>query len=149
MMTVQVDFPADIERDLLRRAAQQGEAIEALVRRLVIDSLADDRMIPMNDIRPGGAWNSLFPAERMLVDDSRESMPRELDSPVPSYLVNREELTSRAREHLEVLAQRQGAGPFVPQSADRTDHWPPEENVEDFLNTIRELREESPPRIRL
>ena len=148
-MTVQLDFPADIERDLTQRAARRGEPVEEFVRRLVMDTLADDRRLPMNDNRPEGAWSTQYPAERMLVDDSRESIYPELDSPVPSYLTNREELTARAREHLEVLALRQGVGAFVPQSPDRTDHWPPEETVEVFLSTIRQSREESPPRIRL
>lgn len=148
-MSVQIDFPADVERDLEKRAASRGEAVGEFVRRIVMNSLADDRMLPTNDNRPEGAWGASYPTERILVDDSRESIYPELDSPVPAYLVNRDEVTARAREHLEILAYQQGVGPFVPQSPDRTDHWPPEDTVEDFLSTIHQSRESSPPRIRL
>ena len=55
--------------------------------------------------------------------------------------------TMRARTHLAEIAQRQRVVPLVfDASSGVSDEWPPEESIDDFLQTIREQRQASLPR---
>ena len=79
-MNVSINFPAEVEMTLLRRAAAAGKDVEALVREFVTECLAEESSPPAKAAshdefmaRLHGIID-LHPESNGLVDDSRESI---------------------------------------------------------------------------
>lgn len=51
--------------------------------------------------------------------------------------------TAAARKELERLAAEQGVRPIINFDSLKADFWPDDENVDDFVRTVRERRRES------
>lgn len=79
-MTIQLDFPADVENTLRQRAAAAGQDVATFVKEVVSDHLAEDAPTPaMRSKRESfedwmRAWIKMHPVLPTAVDDSRESI---------------------------------------------------------------------------
>src|SRR5258707_11949348 len=79
-MTVSINFPAEIETSLLRRAAAAGKDVETIVKELVTEVLAEEGR-PQSKLQSHGEFMAklqrfidLHPASTGSMDDSRESI---------------------------------------------------------------------------
>ena len=79
-MNVSVNFPAEIENSLRRRAAAFGQDVESFVRTVVTESLETSDGLPVRSASPSefakrlDSWISLHPVLDHAIDDSRESI---------------------------------------------------------------------------
>ncbi len=80
-MTVQIDFPADIEQQLQARAAAAGQDVGAFVRQIVSDCLRDEGGEPSavgaassDFAKKLDAWTAQHPRLTSPIDDRRESI---------------------------------------------------------------------------
>ena len=80
-MTVQIDFPAELEQQLQARAAAAGQDVSTIVRQIVADSLGNDEQVQSQSEMTKGHfakrlddWIALHPKLKQAIDDSRESI---------------------------------------------------------------------------
>ena len=80
-MSIQVDFPADIEQTLQQRALAAGVDVATFVRAVVTEKLeeemtTDTKQKSSHDefARRLQSWVELHPVRENVVDDSRESI---------------------------------------------------------------------------
>lgn len=80
-MNVSINFPAEVEQALRRRAAATGQDMETFVAKVLTDEVADDlkprrksKISPEEFARRTDAWIKLHPVLDHAIDDSRESI---------------------------------------------------------------------------
>ena len=80
-MSVNINFPADVETTLRHRAAAAGKDLATYVQDVVAESLLDgDQTLPHQQSTPIeferrlNAWIALHPVLDHAIDDSRESI---------------------------------------------------------------------------
>jgi hypothetical protein len=80
-MQMNINFPAEVESALKRRAAAAGQDVETLVTNILVEEVADEveprkrrRISPEEFARRTAAWIKLHPAIDHAIDDSRESI---------------------------------------------------------------------------
>ena len=79
-MNVNINFPADIEMTLLRRATAAGKDVATLVRELVAERLAEESLPPVQAVSHAEfmarlrRFIEMHPGSNGSLDDSRESI---------------------------------------------------------------------------
>ncbi len=83
IMTIKLEFSADVENQLRERAASSGQHVEEFVLRALTEKLAAEDTVSRASDRNGVDWKNklhecidLHPNVQHAVDDSRESIYR-------------------------------------------------------------------------
>ncbi len=113
-MTLVLELPADLERQLEAEAARRGQPSDELARQLLAQSLSTQ-----------SSRQAHLGAEQL-----RDS--------VPEYA----HLPRRSPMDVEELVTRQGASLKVDWEGMTPDFWPDDEAPDEFLNALREWRRE-------